>query len=761
MENNVQQQPNPQNQLKSNLIRNILISFIFLALILVLFWVVNSGAKGKQTTLDDVQEHLESGSVNKIEFSVKYIYVEYKDGSLYWIYNSNSVNSLLLKEIVSPDGAYHDMGIQVVLGSSTTFNILNFMYPILIIASLFLVFRMVMKQMANTNNKSFEFIKNRARILPSKIKFSDVAGADEEKAELEEIIEFFKAPDKFIKMGARIPKGVLLVGSPGTGKTLLAKACAGEANVPFFTISGSDFLELFVGVGASRVRDLFETAKKAKPCIVFIDEIDAIGRQRGAGMGGGNDEREQTLNQLLVQMDGFEANEGIIVLAATNRADILDPALLRPGRFDRRIFINVPDVKGREDILKVHIKNKPIDKDVNLKHVARITSGFTGADLENMLNEAALLAAKNKQTTINMENLNDAISKVTMGSQKRSYVITEKDKKITAVHESGHAIVGKCVKNSDPIHEVSIVPRGNAGGYTLSRPETDDRHVLKSKLEDLITMMLAGRTAEKLFLDDISTGASNDIERATSLARSMVTQWGMSEKVGLVHLGAESGEIFIGRDYATRPNYSEREAAIIDEEVKAIIEACAKKANDILTQNKSKLLTMVDVLLEKETIYQDEVEMIMSGKSAKEIIETIKEKNLKAEQDKKIKQEKEQEAAQKAQDSLRTLSEDVAVNIDELIKKAESRELELNTSKDKQDLEAKDSLVDEPKQKTKPSAIESKEAKVATQSKIAKPKTTTSASRAKPATVASKPKTTAKKVASKIDDTPVDKDTKK
>lgn len=610
-----------ENPIKSNLIKNILICTILLVLVLFVFWAFNMGSRGTKTSYDDLVSKIETGSVKQIEIGSKYIIAEYNDGELYWIYNSNGIGELLLESFTS--GKYDMSVVKVVSGSSETFDILNILYPIFLVAILFVALKMIFKQVGASNNKTFDFVKSRARVASSKVKFSDVAGADEEKAELEEIVEFLKAPDKFIKMGARIPKGVLLVGPPGTGKTLLAKACAGEANVAFFTISGSDFMELFVGVGASRVRDLFETAKKAKPCIIFIDEIDAIGRQRGAGMGGGNDEREQTLNQLLVQMDGFESNEGIIVLAATNRVDILDPALMRPGRFDRRVFINTPDVKGREEILKLHAKGKPLAGDVNLKHIARITSGFTGADIENMLNESALLAAKENVQEITMKHLNDAIAKVTMGPQKRSCVITEKDKRITAVHESGHAIIGKCVKNSDPIHEVSIVPRGNAGGYTLSRPETDDRHVQKTKLLDVITMMLGGRMAEQLFLDDISTGASNDIERATNIARNMVMQWGMSDKLGLVCLGDNSDQIFIGRDYATRANYSEKEASIIDEEIKNIINSCAKEAQRILLENKDKFQTMVDLLLEKETIYQDEVDMIMQGKSKDEILLAI------------------------------------------------------------------------------------------------------------------------------------------
>ena len=485
---------------------------------------------------------------------------------------------------------------------------------------------LLLKRIGKTNSQSFDFVKNRARIIPSNVKFDSVAGLDEEKEEVKEIIEFLRNPKKFIDIGARIPKGVLLEGAPGTGKTLLAKAIAGEAEVPFFSISGSDFMELFVGVGASRVRDLFENAKKAKPCIVFIDEIDAVGRQRGTGMGGGNDEREQTLNQLLVQMDGFEENEGIIVIAATNRADILDPAILRPGRFDRRIHIHIPDVKGREEILKVHAKNKPLESDVDLKTVARITSGFTGADLENLLNESAIIAAKENRTKINMTDVNNGIVKVTMGPQKRSRIVSDKDKRITAIHESGHAVIERLVENSNPVHEISIVPRGSAGGYTLSRPDNDDEYMSKSKLIDTITMMLGGRTAERMFLSDFTTGACNDIERATQIARKMVTEWGMSDEIGYVCLGSQTS-YFLGRDYQERVNYSEQEAALIDAEIKKIMDSCAKKAEEILSKHKPEIETMVSVLLEKETIYSDEINMIIEGKTKEEVIAFIDSKS--------------------------------------------------------------------------------------------------------------------------------------
>lgn len=467
---------------------------------------------------------------------------------------------------------------------------------------------------------AMNFAKTNARINHNiKVRFTDVAGAEEEKAELAEVVDFLKNPAKFSDIGARIPKGVLLVGPPGTGKTLFAKAVAGEAGVPFFSISGSDFVEMFVGVGASRVRDLFDMAKKSMPCIVFIDEIDAVGRQRGTGMGGGHDEREQTLNQLLVQMDGFETNDGIIVMAATNRADILDPALLRPGRFDRQIFVNVPDVRGREAILKVHARNKRLSPDVNFKTVARMTSGFSGADLENLLNEAAILAARANRNYITNVDLYEGINKVLMGPQKKSRLVTETDKRITAYHESGHAVLARLLPNCDPVHEVSIIPRGQAAGYTMTRPDNDDNHLTKAKLLDDIVMTLGGRVAEELIIKDISAGASGDIQAVSKRARLMVTEWGMSEKVGPISYASDK-EIFIGRDMQSHVSYSEETAALIDNEVQSIIDTALNKARELLSKNKKLLDTMARVLVERETIFTEEVDMIMEGKSVEEIL---------------------------------------------------------------------------------------------------------------------------------------------
>ena len=502
---------------------------------------------------------------------------------------------------------------------STSATLSSIVMPLLLIVVLGAVLYFIMKKSAGANNKALDFGKTKAnQVKNSKIRFVDVAGAEEEKQELQEIVDFLKNPQKFNEIGARIPKGVLLVGPPGTGKTLFAKAVAGEANVPFFSISGSDFVEMFVGVGASRVRDLFEQAKKSMPCIIFIDEIDAVGRQRGAGLGGGNDEREQTLNQLLVQMDGFESNDSIIIMAATNRADILDPALMRPGRFDRQIYVNVPDVKGREEIMKVHSRNKPIGGDINFKQVARLTAGFTGADIENMLNEAAILAARDDRKIIMMKDINEALNKVIAGPAKKSRVITETDKRITAYHESGHAIVAKMVKNGDSVHEVSIIPRGHAAGYTITLPTNDDEHMTKQYLLDKITMMLAGRAAEAIVIKDVSAGASNDIQRASKLARKMVTEWGMSDDIGTMYLGA-SEEVFLGRDYQTQLNYSDEVAAKIDEEVKRILDEQYARAIAILNENRRVMDDMVKLLYEKETIFEEEIDKLFDDPTTPEI----------------------------------------------------------------------------------------------------------------------------------------------
>ena len=499
--------------------------------------------------------------------------------------------------------------------------VFNLLTPFGILIIFFIFWFLLMGGAQNGNGgaggKTMSFGKSRARMInPSdknRVTFNDVAGVDEEKEELEEIVEFLKNPRKFTEMGARIPKGVLLVGHPGTGKTLLAKAVAGEAGVPFFFISGSDFVEMFVGVGASRVRDLFEEAKKKAPCIIFIDEIDAVGRQRGAGLGGGHDEREQTLNQLLVEMDGFGTNEGVIVLAATNRPDVLDKALLRPGRFDRQIVVPAPDVLAREKILEVHAKNKKLADDVDLKLIAKNTSGFSGADLENVLNEAALLAARRDLKQIGMKEIEDAMVKVTMGPEKKTRVRSEKENKLVAYHEAGHAVVSRFLESQDPVHQISIVPRGMAGGYTMYRPTEDKSFMSKTEMEENIVSLLGGRVAEKLILNDISTGASNDIERASKIAREMVTKYGMSDRIGSIMFGSGQEEVFLGRDFAQSKEYSEETAGIIDEEVKSIIDYAYRMAEEILRQNIDKLHAVAGVLLEKEKIDGNEFDQIFNS----------------------------------------------------------------------------------------------------------------------------------------------------
>ena len=484
--------------------------------------------------------------------------------------------------------------------------------------SIIMMIILIMFLFANSANRGNAFTKSRAKLMDDKkqkTKFSDVAGAVEEKEELMELVEFLKEPKKFIDLGARIPKGVLLVGTPGTGKTLLARAVAGEAGVPFFSISGSDFVELYVGVGASRVRDLFEQAKKQRPCIVFIDEIDAVGRKRGAGMGGGHDEREQTLNQLLVEMDGFGVNEGIIMIAATNRPDILDPALLRPGRFDRQIVVDVPDVLGREQILKIHSEKKPLAEDVDLSRIAKVTVGYTGADLENLMNEAAIFAAKRNKQKIDSADIEDANIKVMMGAEKKSRKITEKEKRLTAFHEAGHAIVSKLVDPEQRIHQVSIIPRGRAGGYTMYTPKDDVFYNSRQQMYNDIIKSLGGRAAEELVLDDISTGASGDIKQATNVARAMITRYGMSDKLGLVSYDSDD-EVFLGRDYGHSKAYSEKFAAQIDDEVKNIIDGLYEKTKELLKANITILENVANALLENETLNESEFEKIYSEQNS-------------------------------------------------------------------------------------------------------------------------------------------------
>ena len=587
------------------------------------------------------KEEIESSSAETIKQSLKYynytdvrFYEAYIDGyNVRFSFLLDGKRAVVYSTVFSRGGEstaelehmFAEAGVAFGYSDPNAGSFFQSLLPILGTVVIAIVFLIIISQSQGGAKGAMNFAKTNARVNRDlKVRFTDVAGAEEEKAELAEVVDFLKNPRKFSDVGARIPKGVLLVGPPGTGKTLFAKAVAGEAGVPFFSISGSDFVEMFVGVGASRVRDLFDVAKKNMPCIVFIDEIDAVGRQRGTGMGGGHDEREQTLNQLLVQMDGFETNDGIIVMAATNRADILDPALLRPGRFDRQIYVNTPDVRGREAILKVHARNKPLAPDVNFKTVARMTSGFSGADLENLLNEAAILAARDNRKFINNKDLYEGINKVLLGPQKKSRLVTETDKRITAYHEAGHAILARLLSNCDPVHEVSIIPRGQAAGYTMTRPDNDDNHLTKAKLLDDIVMTLGGRVAEELIIKDISAGASGDIQAVSKRARLMVTEWGMSEKVGPISYSSER-EIFIGRDMASHVTYSEQTAGVIDAEIKEIIQNGLEKARKLLAENKHLLDNMARLLVEKETIFTEEVDMLMEGKSVEEIMKFMEE----------------------------------------------------------------------------------------------------------------------------------------
>ena len=531
--------------------------------------------------------------------------------------------------------------------------------PTLLMFAFIVFFWYRMMQQAGGGGKMNSFGKSKAKLINKEdsknlVSFKDVAGLEEEKEELAEIVDFLKNPKKFINMGARIPKGVLLVGPPGTGKTYLSKAVAGEAGVPFFIMSGSDFVEMFVGVGASRVRDLFESAKKNAPCIIFIDEIDAVGRKRGAGLGGGHDEREQTLNQLLVEMDGFGTNEGVIVMAATNRADILDPAILRPGRFDRTVYVGKPDVRARKAILGIHSRGKKLADDVNLEVIAKRTPGFTPADLENLMNESALLAARRGETAISVEDIDEASIKVQAGPAKKSRVVSEKERKLTAVHESGHAIVSRLLPEEDPVHMITIIPRGMAGGFTAYLPEDEISFMTKKKMEASIVSLLGGRVAESLVLDDISTGASNDIERATKIARAMVTHYGMSEKLGTINYDSSENEVFIGRDLGRSRDYSERTAAEIDDEVTRIINEAYAKCKKLLSENLDKLLALSDALLEKETIYSKDFEKIFNGEKLDEesvdLEDTINEDDL-SEEAKELIHKKDKKEAEDNEDS--------------------------------------------------------------------------------------------------------------
>ncbi|RHO55220.1 ATP-dependent zinc metalloprotease FtsH [Ruminococcaceae bacterium AM07-15] len=595
---------------------------LYLLLLVVLIGTIGflmEPRKEAQLTYSDVTQAFENQDVASFVIDENELTMTMRDGSKFTY------------QIPSLDIFYYDLGETIrqqrAAGTLTqdfaekmTMPWWTAFLPYLIIIVLFGLFWYYMMNKQDGSGKSaMNFGKSRAKMVNSedqKVTFQDVAGADEEKSDLQEVVEFLKAPKKFLQLGARIPKGVLLVGPPGTGKTLIAKAVAGEAGVPFFSISGSDFVELYVGVGASRVRDLFDQAKRHAPSIVFIDEIDAVGRQRGAGLGGGHDEREQTLNQLLVEMDGFGANEGVIILAATNRPDILDSALLRPGRFDRQVYIGVPDVKGRKAIMQVHSRKKPFEEDVDFDAIAKTTAGFTGADLENLLNEAALLAARRSKEKIGNREIDDAFLKVIMGNEKKSRVYSEKEKKLTAYHEAGHAIVTRLMPTQDPVHQISIVPRGRAGGFTLSLPKEDKYYSSKNEMEDELVTLLGGRVAEKLVMDDISTGASNDIERASDIARRMVTRYGMSDKLGPIAFGSDHDEVFLGRDIAASKNYSEEVASLIDEEVKRIIDEAYRRCEQMLQEHMDILDRVAAYLLEHETMSGEAFEKVFNGEEA-------------------------------------------------------------------------------------------------------------------------------------------------
>ena len=582
----------------------------YLLIIIVAIWMIDyysaSTVSKTDITYSAFMKHVQQDEVKQVTIVDNVISGKLKDGKDFSTV-APSDDSLI------PTLRARDIEIKAELPPQPPWwtTILSSLLPMLLIVGIWF---MLMQQSQGGGGRVMNFGKSRARRYDEdniKITFKDVAGADEAKQELEEVVEFLKHPKKYNDLGAKIPKGVLLYGPPGTGKTLLAKAVAGEAGVPFFSISGSDFVEMFVGVGASRVRDLFEQAKKSAPCIVFIDEIDAVGRQRGAGLGGGHDEREQTLNQLLVEMDGFGANEGIIMIAATNRPDILDPALLRPGRFDRQIVVDRPDIKGRQEILKVHVKGKPISPEVELGVIARRTPGFTGADLSNLVNEAALMAARKNKNKIDMPEMEEAAERVIMGPERRSRVISDKEKRLTAYHEGGHTLIGMLLDNTDPVHKVTIIPRGRAGGYTLSLPKEDRYYATRSEMLDELKVLLGGRVAEALVLKEISSGASNDLQRATSLARQMICEYGMSPELGPMTFGHRQDQVFLGRDIGRDKDYSEEVAAKIDKEIRKFIDEAYQKTESLLNENMDKLHLIADALIERETLEGEEIDQLM------------------------------------------------------------------------------------------------------------------------------------------------------
>jgi len=593
---------------KNKSAKNILFWIASLVILVILWSLFPTGPKPKEFAFSEFLDQVEHKNVQEVTIQDNLAQGKLKDGSQF--------KTTLPPQYADLIKVLRENQVNIVVKDTTSKNswlaiLLNW-FPILLLIFFWFMF---MRQMQSGGNKALSFGKSRAKLfspMQKKITFKDVAGVDEAKVELQEIIEFLKDPRKFQRLGGRIPKGVLLVGAPGTGKTLLARAVAGEANVPFFSISGSDFVEMFVGVGASRVRDLFDQAKKHAPCLIFIDEIDAVGRQRGAGLGGGHDEREQTLNQLLVEMDGFDSNEGIIVIAATNRPDILDTALLRPGRFDRRIVVPMPDVKGREEILMVHTRKVPLSSDVELRVIARSTPGFSGADLANLINEAALLAARKGQDSVNMHDLEEAKDKVLMGVERKSMIISDEDKKTTAFHEAGHALVAALLPEADPIHKVTIIPRGLALGVTQQLPLSDRYTYTKDYLEAQLAVLMAGRITEELILGKITTGAANDLEKATEIARKMVCQWGMSD-LGPLSFGERDDLIFLGRELAAHKNFSEHTAQMIDAEVKKIIERCYNRARNLIETNRDKLVKIAEALLEKEILSSDEINALING----------------------------------------------------------------------------------------------------------------------------------------------------
>lgn len=588
---------------------------IFLVIIGVVSFFNGNNAPTENITYDKFIEHLESGQVESLTlqpergvYQIRGTLEGYEEGKVFLTYVWNSEQSLAQIQNAAAKAKVE------VLPAKETSGWVTFFTSIIPFIIIFILFFFLLNQAQGGGSRVMNFGKSKAKLYndeKKKVRFKDVAGADEEKQELVEVVEFLKDPRKFAELGARIPKGILLVGPPGTGKTLLARAVAGEAGVPFFSISGSDFVEMFVGVGASRVRDLFENAKKNSPCIIFIDEIDAVGRQRGAGLGGGHDEREQTLNQLLVEMDGFGANEGIIIVAATNRPDILDPALLRPGRFDRQITVDRPDVNGREAVLKVHSRNKPLDEAVNLKAIAQRTPGFSGADLENLLNEAALVAARRNKKKVEMEDIDEATDRVIAGPAKKSRVISKKERNIVAFHEAGHTVIGLVLDEADMVHKVTIVPRGQAGGYAVMLPKEDRYFMTKPELLDKITGLLGGRVAEEVVFGEVSTGAHNDFQRATGIARKMVTEFGMSDKLGPLQFGQAQGQVFLGRDIGNEQNYSDAIAYEIDLEIQRFIKDCYEKAKKILTEHRDKLDLIANTLLEVETLDAEQIRSLM------------------------------------------------------------------------------------------------------------------------------------------------------